>query len=295
MGKCMKALFIASAAIVTFFLVLLVVTLISNGGRLTNRVTNTHGISDTFSRVSIETKTADVVILRSEDGVARVVCYEDPKIKNEVSVEEGTLRIKRVDTRRWYEYILFSFGKTEITVYLPETEYEALSVKASTGDITVRDTNASDLKIALSTGDVSLSGMKTGKATVTSSTGDISLKSISASGDIALTASTGNASVTDVTVSGELSIMRSTGNVTLTNTQADTFTVETDTGNVRFSASDAKEIYVVTDTGNVKGTFLTNKIFFVRTDTGRIDVPKTTVGGRCEITTDTGDIIITVD
>ena len=34
---------------------------------------------------------------------------------------------------------------------------------------------------------------------------------------------------------------------------------------------------------------------FTKTDTGRVDVPKTVEGGRCEITTDTGDIKITVD
>ena len=51
---------------------------------------------------------------------------------------------------------------------------------------------------------------------------------------------------------------------------------------------------VTTDTGDVKGTLLSDKIFFAETKTGRKDVPKTTAGGKCEIKTDTGDIIISV-
>ena len=38
-----------------------------------------------------------------------------------------------------------------------------------------------------------------------------------------------------------------------------------------------------------------DKIFFASTDTGSVNVPKTTTGGRCEITTDTGDIDIVVE
>ena len=49
-----------------------------------------------------------------------------------------------------------------------------------------------------------------------------------------------------------------------------------------------------TDTGDVKGSLLSEKIFIPTTDTGDVDVPKTVTGGRCEITTDTGDIKITV-
>ena len=80
MVKFMKAFFIVSAVIVTLFIILFTVTLISGGGRLVNRETNTHDISDPFSSISLETKTADVLILPSEDGKAKVVCYENPKM-----------------------------------------------------------------------------------------------------------------------------------------------------------------------------------------------------------------------
>ena len=61
-------------------------------------------------------------------------------------------------------------------------------------------------------------------------------------------------------------------------------------GSVTFESSDAEEIFVETDTGNVTGNLLTDKVFITHTDAGRIDVPKTVTGGKCEISTDTGDV-----
>ena len=55
-----------------------------------------------------------------------------------------------------------------------------------------------------------------------------------------------------------------------------------------------EEVFITTDTGNVDGSFLTDKVVLTQTDTGDVDVPKLTSGGRCEITTDTGDISISI-
>ena len=52
---------------------------------------------------------------------------------------------------------------------------------------------------------------------------------------------------------------------------------------------------MITDTGDVRGSLLSEKVFIVNTDTGRKEVPDTITGGRCEITTDTGDVKITID
>ena len=73
------------------------------------------------------------------------------------------------------------------------------------------------------------------------------------------------------------------------------FKIELDTGDVNFDRSDAAQIFVETDTGDISGTLLTNKVFFAETDTGDVDVPRTASGGRCELTTDTGDISIRID
>ena len=51
---------------------------------------------------------------------------------------------------------------------------------------------------------------------------------------------------------------------------------------------------IVTDTGDVTGTLCSEKIFFAESDTGRVEVPKTMSGGRCEVKTDTGKIILSI-
>jgi len=75
---------------------------------------------------------------------------------------------------------------------------------------------------------------------------------------------------------------------------AEKFSIERSTGDVKFDGCDAAEVFVKTDTGDVTGTLLSEKVFIVETDTGKVDVPKTVNGGRCEITTDTGDINISI-
>ena len=73
------------------------------------------------------------------------------------------------------------------------------------------------------------------------------------------------------------------------------FNLERDTGKVKFNGCDAETIYVKTDTGSVTGSLLTDKVFVTDTDTGSVDVPKTITGGRCEITTDTGNIRLSIE
>ena len=73
-----------------------------------------------------------------------------------------------------------------------------------------------------------------------------------------------------------------------------TMNIERSTGDVEFKKCDAGEVSITTDTGHVVGSFLSDKIIFASSNTGKIDVPKSTVGGKCEITTTTGKIIISI-
>ena len=84
-----------------------------------------------------------------------------------------------------------------------------------------------------------------------------------------------------------------TGDITLKNTVAsNSFSITRSTGDVNFENCDAGEITVQTSTGDVSGTLLTEKIFISRSSTGSIHVPDTVTGGKCQITTSTGNIDI---
>ena len=72
------------------------------------------------------------------------------------------------------------------------------------------------------------------------------------------------------------------------------FIIERGTGDVSFDSCDAAEIFVETSTGDVKGNLLSDKVFIAKSDTGKVNVPKTVLGGRCEIKTDTGNITLSI-
>ena len=57
---------------------------------------------------------------------------------------------------------------------------------------------------------------------------------------------------------------------------------------------DGFNIVIKTDTGDVKGSFASPKNVIASSDTGSVRVPSDHSGERCEITTDTGDIRITI-
>lgn len=272
--------------------------------------TNTHEISEEFNSISVNTSTADIAFLVSEDGERRVVCYEQENLKHSVEVKDGTLFVSLVDTRRWYEHISIYSENPIVTVYLPKAEYAALNVRSSTGDVGIpAGLEFESIYITASTADVKCYASATGEVKIKTSTGDIFAEGMSA-GSLDLSVTTGKVKIASVTCAGDLKLESDTGDIELRDvsckniiSEGDTsdisllnviaeerFSIETDTGDVNFERSDASEIFIETETGDVTGSFCSDKIFFTQSDTGRIDVPRTTSGGRCEITTDTGDI-----
>ncbi len=275
-------------------------------------VTNTHEMSESFDSVSISTDVANIEFTLSDSEKCTVTCYEQDKIRHSVEIKDGVLTVQVVDTRKWYEHIGINFDSPKITVSIPRGEYDSLLISTSTGDVqTHPDLKFESIDISTSTGDVSNYSSVAKAINIKTTTGDVCMQSISAD-TVNISVTTGKITVSDATCTGSISTSVSTGDVRMTNVSckdllsigdtgtitlknviaAEKFTIERDTGNVNFEGSDASEIYVKTSTGTVAGTLLSPKVFVVNTDTGRKQVPNTNTGGRCEITTDTGNIII---
>lgn len=276
--------------------------------------TNSYEVSGDFNKISIDVTTAEIVFAASDDESCKVISYEPEKLKHTATVENGTLVINTVDTRKWYDYIGISLGNTKITVYLPKNEYTALEIDTNTGDIYIPEVftfenieitgdtakvtcyaSASDiLKIGTHTGDIRVDTLSAGEIRLSTATGDIDINSVTSEDNINIETDTGEVNLTDVNCKS-ISAESSTGDITFKRViAADLFTVKTGTGNVRFENSDAASISVKTSTGNVTGILLSEKVFITETSTGDINVPKTITGGRCEITTSTGDIKIDI-
>lgn len=276
--------------------------------------TNTYSGSDSIASILVDTDTADIRFAPSEDGQWKVVCHEAEKMNHAVSVEDGILTIKVVDEREWYDHIGIWVGSEKVTIYLPEQEYASLVIRESTGDVEVpKDFRFGTIDINVSTGDVKNYASASGAIKITASTGDIHVEDVSAA-SMELSVTTGHVTGRDLTCEGKLSVDVSTGDARLTDVRCENFTsggstgdlimknviaaekmsIDRSTGDVKFEACDAAQIQVDVDTGDVTGSLRSDKIFIVRSSTGDIDVPATTSGGKCQITTSTGDIKIRI-
>ena len=276
--------------------------------------TNIHEIRENVHSIAMDTDTAGVRVVPSEDGMCKVVCRASTKDRHTIKVEEGMLTVTQTDDREWYDYIGIHLGETMITVYLPEGEYTALVIRgstgnveiprgfhfsrmeiiASTGDVENAASAAGEMKIKTSTGDIHVESVTAGTLDLSVSTGKITAESIDCEGEFMLHVSTGKADLIDV-MCGSLISVGSTGDISMRDVNVEaSLSVERSTGNIRLDMCDAAELSLKTSTGDVSGTLLSEKVFITRTSTGDVEVPETMHGGKCEITTNTGDIQIRI-
>ena len=280
-----------------------------------NYETNIYEITEDFTNLSLNTDTASIIFALSPDGKCKVECCEEEKAKHTVTVEGDTLTIQVTDNRQWYDHIGIHFDSPKITVYLPKSAYTALSIHEGTGIVQLpTELSFESVDITSTTGSIDCAAAVSGVLKIKTSTGKISVENTSV-GAAELSVTTGLVTVSKVKCLEDMNVHVSTGRANLTNIECknltsygdtgdiflkrvianEKITVERSTGDVMFDDSDAGEILVETDTGDVTGNLLMAKVFAASSDTGRVSVPRSTVGaGRCEISTDTGDIIITV-
>ncbi|MBP5781424.1 MAG: DUF4097 family beta strand repeat protein [Clostridia bacterium] len=236
--------------------------------------TNTYNVDSAFNGIEVNTIDADVTLKPSEDGQFRAVCVERNGKNFEVRVENGALKVTEPKRDNW-PMRMFNFKSQSVTLYLPQEHYEALSVKTVTGD-------------------VKLDSLGFGEAVISVTTGDVDAKNVNVEGAVSVTVTTGDIKFSGVACK-TFKTTGSTGDVELTDTvAADSFDIQRSTGDVVFRNSDAGEITVKTTTGDVSGTLRTGKIFTAKSTTGDVRIPDSASGGKCDISTKTGDINIEV-
>ena len=283
---------------------------LGGGGAFEER---TVAVNEAFENISVSSPEASVTFLPAENGKCSVALREQPKLKHAVAVKDGTLTVELEDSRGWSDRVSLFSSAPSITVYLPERAYAALRVEGDTGDVQIAALAFESVDISIHTGDVTCAASASGLMRISASTGDIRLENVSTgtlelsvstgrvdvlgadcAGELKLHVSTGKAELTDVRCAG-LTSDGSTGSLKLTNViAAGSLTVERSTGDVKLDGCDAAELRLKTDTGDVSGSLLSEKIFITKSDTGDVRVPETVSGGVCRITTDTGDITITI-
>ena len=313
-----KGFIIAGVVLVSVGLLVFLGALFASGFDLSNLSsakyeTNTHPVNGDFETIDVTSFEANIEIITSGVTEPRVECVEHEKVKHEVKLENGVLKIVAVDNRTWIDHLnFFSFKPQSVKIYLPKKQYRILKASSGTGDILVPESASfRGTEITSGTGNITFNPSDTGEVRITTSTGDISASRVHAH-EIRLSTSTGKIELLDVSTDGPLFAKVSTGRIKLTNVKcktfesegstgdlfmkntvaADFFDIRRNTGDVEFDDCDAGTITVKTSFGNVTGTLRSNKVFIAKSSTGKIEVPTSVTGGKCEITTTTGDIKI---
>ena len=271
-------------------------------------------VKESFDSIHIDTADCDVnFAMFSGRDDCMVAFREMDGVNHSVVVEDGTLKIKMTDDRKWTDYVLSEATaiteQMEMTVYLPAAEYESLQIRTTTGDIVLaQEPVFLDVLLRTNTGDISCTGVSGDALDCMSSTGDISVQN-SAPNILQLQSNTGDFAVSAV-AGNEIHMKTNTGEVDAENVNVQMFTCQTDTGDVELEQvlaedylqvftdtgrvevdnSDAGTVNIETDTGDVSGNFLTPKWFQAYSNTGDVQVPHTRDGGECRIQTDNGDI-----
>ena len=182
-----------------------------------------------------------------------------------------------------------------MTIYLPKAEYASLKVNTNTGCTEIpKIFSFESVNIKTDTGAIECSADVSNSIELQTDTGSIRAENSTLDGEVKVKTSTGSIAIADIRCK-KLSATGNTGIIELKNTiAADNMTINCATGSVKFDKCDANEIKVKTNTGSIVGTLLSDKVFFAKSAVGNVDVPKTTSGGTCELTTDTGNIQIEI-
>ena len=248
-------------------------------------------IVEPFSGISADIGDADLILAPAEDGTCGVLCRTQKGTSCIAEVRDHTLYVTRSDSRAWYDAIQIAVNEPQITLFLPQNEYESLTVRGTSADVEIPNGfSFRNADVAVTTGDIRVMGVTAETAELSVTTGKVSVTDTDCVGTLAIHVTTGGTELRGVTC-GDLVSDGSTGDAVLDNVKASgRITVERSTGDVSLISSDAAEIAVTTGTGNVTGSLLSEKTYITHSGTGGVDVPASQSGGRCTVTTGTGNI-----
>ncbi len=270
-----------------------------------------YSVNEPFTDIHIDTHEMNIEFILSEDGTCSVDSAVTEKFYPNVTVRDGVLTVTTVDERTWVDRLMMSADQP-MQIRLPGTAYRTLSVESHTGDVTVDSRFSFDnvqitastgdvtcgasaenaIEITASTGDITLDGVRAKTVSLVVSTGRIAVRSASVSGDVIINVSTGKTEIDSLTCN-TLKSEGSTGRMTLTDVIVkDTLRIKRSTGDLTLERCDAETLSIETSTGDVTASLLSEKMFDAETSTGKVSVPDTQSGGKCEISTDTGDILV---
>jgi len=273
-----------------------------------------------FHSLHISESTDDVHIEPAYDGVCRIEYVDSNRHYHKISVENGCLEIsreKKAQEGSWFDNITLStdFEENLLVIYLPEAEYKELTVHTASADVYAgMGFSFERAEIHTASGDVDIGSVVSGKLSVNTASGDIRAGG-QALREMELNTSSGSISLGDASVGAELSLDSTSGDIELSyvncgELEADSASgrielrdviasrsldIETTSGDIRLERCDAASLELESTSGYISGTLLSGKDFDVSTNSGDIDLPSGSRGGKCRISTTSGDIRLSIE
>ena len=261
-------------------------------------------INDVVTGIDIDAVDENVRFHIAEGNEMLVVCSERSGITHDVSMDNGVLKIKRVDNRKWYEQLtVMDFGAfvgyRGITVYLPPCALEQIKIETVSGDVVLPDIiTVGDISVTTTSGDISADFIYCEKdAMLKSTSGNLRFKGRADS--LSLHSTSGDVSVSTADVRHLLSIKTVSGDIFVVGVNMDDFydsrfDISATSGDVTIFSSNATNITIKTVSGDVTCTQMHPMDYEVSTVSGSVDVPSPVGINSCRIQTTSGDVKVTV-
>ena len=252
----------------------------------------THVITDSFTKININTINSSIELLPSPDGVCRIVCNDNEKLYHRISVAGSQLNINQHDDWQWYEmlYGLFREDNLSLRVYLPESEYLLLHAHSSSGDITIApDFRFQTVNTYTKSGNTEASALYAENLTISSVSGDLLLRELEAMNDVYLesisgfiqierlsavnvtTHASGGRTVLENITSDYLRATAVSGDIHMAGSAFGSTTYfETSSGSIEIVDSDCADQSIQTVSGSVTLQNITGNSLNARTESGAI-------------------------
>ena len=260
----------------------------------------TETISENFKNLEVLETSDDVKICATDKSEATIEYYSDEYRDQKISVQGDTLKIEYEDKGGMQIHLginiagLLSSSEDQdipVTIYLPDRDYEDITIKTASGDISSEDSVSCDeFKATTASGDTSLSSIYCENFEATAASGDIKVQDISATDGFKLGVSSGNIKVDNSTgktfkstsASGNINLGKCTfestdvstasGDVELSSLKTNTAKVNTASGDIDLDDFESANTEIESTSGEVEGTLKGKYSITTKTTSGDVEV-----------------------
>lgn len=238
-----------------------------------------------ISRVEIREREFDVTILPTTEDTYRLEAGNEDY--HDVTLENGTLRIVRNKQQKERRFFFSVSG--ELTLYLPEGQYQSLDVTTASGNMEVRQDFGS-VHITGASGDVTLAGTYPGRVTVQTASGDVSLEGVFG-GELEVLTASGSQNLKGRFASGKL--RSASGDMELSGASfAEDLTTETASGDMTLSNVLARGLRLRSASGDVHMERVCAETLNVESRSGDMDLERVLSKGDFLCKTTSGDVFL---